>query len=78
MPDKINKLPMPSLDQGSQELTEEYIRLRAYHFFEERGCEHGHDVEDWLRAEAEILGKNEGKIGMAEIVPIRAHKSAAA
>ena len=39
------------------ELTEDIIRVRAYRFFEERGCEHGHDLEDWLRAEAEILGK---------------------
>lgn len=42
---------------GSLELTEEIIRARAYHFFEERGCQHGHDLEDWLRAEAEIMGK---------------------
>ena len=33
------------------------MRLRAYRFFEERGYEHGHDLEDWLRAEAEVLGK---------------------
>lgn len=33
------------------------MRLRAYRFFEERGHEHGHDLEDWLRAEAEVLGK---------------------
>jgi DUF2934 family protein len=44
-------------DEGSLELTEELIRLRAYRFYEERGCEHGHDVEDWLRAEAEVFGK---------------------
>ena len=44
-------------EEGSLELTEELIRVRAYRFFEERGCEHGHDLEDWLRAEAEILGK---------------------
>jgi hypothetical protein len=46
--------------EGSLELTEfteELIRVRAYRFFEERGYEDGHDLEDWLRAEAEILGK---------------------
>jgi Protein of unknown function (DUF2934) len=43
--------------RGSLELTEEIMRLRAYQFFEERGCEHGHDLEDWLRAEAEVFGK---------------------
>ena len=44
-------------DQGSLESTEQLIREHAYRFFEERGCEHGHDLEAWLRAEAEILGK---------------------
>ncbi len=46
-----------NLDQGSLELTEEYIRLRAYHIYEERGRQDGHDQEDWLQAEAEILGR---------------------
>ncbi len=44
-------------EQGSLELTEELIRVRAYQFYEERGCENGHDLEDWLQAEAEIVGK---------------------
>ncbi len=77
MSDKISNLPRPSVDQGSQELTEEYIRLRAYHFFEERGYEHGHDVEDWLRAEAEILGKDESK-GVPKPAETKAFRSAAA
>lgn len=51
-----DNIPAPSLDKGSLELTEEYIRLRAYQLFEERGYEHGYDLDDWLRAEAEILG----------------------
>jgi DUF2934 family protein len=33
---------------------EEEIRHRAYALFEERGREDGHDVDDWLRAEAEL------------------------
>lgn len=33
---------------------EEQIRLRAYLIFQERGGGHGHHVEDWLQAEAEI------------------------
>ena len=49
-----------ALDQGSLELTEEYIRLRAYEIWERRGRQHGHDVEDWLEAEAEIFGKKPG------------------
>jgi DUF2934 family protein len=39
---------------------EEKIRLRAYTLFEERGREDGHDVDDWLRAEAELTGKAVG------------------
>jgi len=38
-------------------LTEELIRQRAYQLYEERGHEDGHDLEDWLRAEAEMQGK---------------------
>ncbi len=30
------------------------IARRAYQFFEERGREFGHEVEDWLRAEFEL------------------------
>ena len=45
------------VDLGSLELTEELIRKRAYEFYEERGFENGHDIEDWLKAEAEIMGK---------------------
>jgi len=44
-------------DEGSLELTEEIMRARAYRFFEKRGRKHGHALEDWLRANAEIFGK---------------------
>ena len=44
-------------DVGSQELTEDLIRLRAYQIFEQRGFEHGYDLDDWLQAEAEVIGK---------------------
>jgi len=30
------------------------IAGRAYDFYLARGCEHGYDVEDWLRAEREL------------------------
>lgn len=43
--------------EGSLELTEEIIRKRAYQLFEERGYEHGHDIDDWFQAEAEVTGK---------------------
>jgi HSP20 family molecular chaperone IbpA len=31
------------------------IAHRAHELFEARGREHGHDLEDWLRAESELL-----------------------
>jgi hypothetical protein len=34
--------------------TVEQIAERAYHLYLARGEEPGHDVEDWLRAEAEL------------------------
>ena len=42
-------------EQVSLELTEDIIRARAYEFYLERGCEPGHETEDRLRAEAEIV-----------------------
>jgi len=36
------------------------IRLRAYELFEQRGRNQGHDLEDWLQAETEVL-QHKGK-----------------
>lgn len=33
------------------------IRLCAYRLYERRGCEHGNDINDWLRAEREVLSE---------------------
>ena len=33
----------------------EAIARRAYELFLERGGEHGHDLEDWLQAERELI-----------------------
>ena len=38
----------------SREL-QEAVAVRAFELFESRGCEHGEDLTDWLRAESEIL-----------------------
>ncbi len=37
------------------ELLERKIRLRARQLYDERGQTEGQDVEDWVRAESEIL-----------------------
>jgi HSP20 family protein len=34
----------------------EYVRHRAFELFERRGSECGHEIEDWLQAEREVLG----------------------
>ncbi len=38
---------------------EEQIRRRAYELYEARGREDGHELDDWLQAEAEILGRRQ-------------------
>ena len=37
----------------------EDIARRAYERYCERGCEDGHDLEDWLAAEREVSGRGE-------------------
>jgi len=74
MPKKSKGSP-PAQHLGSLELTEEIIRQRAYHLFEQRGFEHGHDMEDWLQAEAEVMGK---KPSSAADQPLAAKKATAA
>jgi hypothetical protein len=48
--------------KSSQDETQMYqssynreIELRAYELFQQRGGEPGHDLDDWLQAEAEIV-----------------------
>ncbi len=62
MSEKIAKFPNLKPDIGSQELTEEYIRLRAYQRYEQRGLQHGYALEDWVEAESEIFGRRNGNV----------------
>ena len=41
------RLPEPMLEHE--------IRLRAYDLYQQRGCADGRALEDWLKAEAEVL-----------------------
>lgn len=43
----------------SQLELEQRIRARAYELYEQRSRGNGHDVEDWLDAEAELRRKAE-------------------
>ena len=65
----------PVSNTGSLDLTEDSIRQRAYELYEERGFEHGHDMDDWLQAEAEVMSKKPIIDGDANT---KAHKVAAA
>ena len=44
---------------AAEETGEEQIRRRAYELYEARGRGNGHDLDDWLEAEAEITGREE-------------------
>ena len=41
----------------------EQICQRAYQLYEARGREDGRDLDDWLQAEAEILGSKKTAVG---------------
>ena len=41
-------------DNAVNNLTEK-IRFTAYELYESRGKEDGHDLDDWLRAERQVL-----------------------
>jgi hypothetical protein len=63
------KMPVrPRATQGTAKtdvvirVSAEAVSRRAYSLFQARGSEHGHDVEDWLVAETELLKGNNRKI----------------
>ena len=45
---KANVVSIPNETDSKEAL----VRELAFHLYEERGCREGHDVEDWLEAEA--------------------------
>lgn len=42
---------------GTAKASHDDIARLAHRFWAERGQQHGHDAEDWLRAERELRGK---------------------
>jgi len=44
-------------DDEEIQRVQEQIRQRAYELYEARGCEDGHEWDDWFQAEAEITQK---------------------
>ena len=47
--------PAPPAPKPSAAELLEQIRLRAYELFEQRGRNEGHELDDWLQAEAEVM-----------------------
>jgi hypothetical protein len=52
--------------------TYEEIALRAYHIYLERGCTPGDPMQDWLRAEKELMDAAKKPKRKSKIVPIAA------
>ena len=50
----IAELPATADERGG--VTPDAIARRAFEFYEARGGAHGHDVDDWLQAERELVG----------------------
>jgi Protein of unknown function (DUF2934) len=63
---QVATMPAPKLvevkkkDSFAANLEQE-IRIRAYQLYEERGYLPGHEDEDWLVAEQEILGRRDSQ-----------------
>jgi hypothetical protein len=55
-----NRIPPPTRAESQHayyEVLGSRIANRAYELYVQRGHEHGHDLEDWLEAERQILPK---------------------
>jgi hypothetical protein len=50
----LNKTPVNSPLNATEPPDHQQVLIRAYELYRQRGGEDGHDVEDWLQAEAEI------------------------
>jgi hypothetical protein len=48
--------------QPQDEISEQEIAVEAFLLFEARGFEHGHDIEDWLAAEALVRQRRTSRL----------------
>jgi DUF2934 family protein len=51
--------PTPTETELRTPELEEQVRARAYDLYEQRGRADGHELDDWLQAEAELTSKSE-------------------
>jgi hypothetical protein len=56
MPKDPTKKPPANVATESHPNIEKEIHRLAYEFYEQGSREDGHDLDDWLRAEARIIG----------------------
>jgi Protein of unknown function (DUF2934) len=54
-PQKNNSKQVPEKDLQPSEISQELIARRAYLLYLARGAEDGHDIDDWLQAERELV-----------------------
>jgi hypothetical protein len=57
---KADILTMPNGSHSSsaaEPVSKEEVARLAHRFWAERGCQHGHDIEDWFRAEQELRAR---------------------
>ena len=57
-----DETPSLLLDDGRRH---EMIARRAYELYEKRGCESGHEYEDWLEAERQISRESQPEMKQA-------------
>jgi hypothetical protein len=48
-------IAVESRKEQHEEIIQSTVAKRAYELFEQRGCEHGFDLDDWISAEKELL-----------------------
>ena len=65
----MKETPKPSSLRTEKKLQEQ-IRRRAYELYEARGRGNGHEIDDWLQAEIDIIGNaTSGATAYSCIVP---------
>jgi Protein of unknown function (DUF2934) len=55
MKPKMSALPTETRATESPVDIQEQVRRRAFELYEQHGREDGHDLEDWLQAESELV-----------------------
>jgi hypothetical protein len=57
------KMSSPTVPAKSAIPLEAEIRARAYKLYEQRGKEAGHELDDWLQAESDLMPKKANAAG---------------